>query len=99
MPKIGRLGAVTIAGPLCFAGDIMAREVPLPPVEAGRLDRDSRCGGLHAEHVVAALQPRHSGGHWVRSAAGQSASHVAPCGNARGRRAFLELEILYWVIE
>lgn len=25
----------TIAGPLCFAGDIIAREIPLPPVEEG----------------------------------------------------------------
>jgi diaminopimelate decarboxylase len=34
-PKIGREAPVTIAGPLCFAGDILAREVLLPPVESG----------------------------------------------------------------
>jgi diaminopimelate decarboxylase len=26
---------VTIVGPLCFAGDIVGREIPLPPVEPG----------------------------------------------------------------
>jgi diaminopimelate decarboxylase len=35
MPKRGTATPVTIAGPLCFAGDIVAREAPLPPVEEG----------------------------------------------------------------
>jgi len=35
VPKSGPPEPVTIAGPLCFAGDIIAREVLLPPVEEG----------------------------------------------------------------
>jgi diaminopimelate decarboxylase len=35
VPKKGRAVPVTIAGPLCFAGDIVARDVSLPPVQAG----------------------------------------------------------------
>jgi len=35
VPKAGKTCPVTLAGPLCFAGDIVAREVPLPPVEQG----------------------------------------------------------------
>jgi diaminopimelate decarboxylase len=34
-PKTGPERPLTIAGPLCFAGDVLAREVPLPPVEPG----------------------------------------------------------------
>lgn len=34
-PKSGAPRPVTIAGPLCFAGDIVGREIPLPPVEPG----------------------------------------------------------------
>jgi diaminopimelate decarboxylase len=34
-PKSGRLRPTTIAGPLCFAGDIVARDVLLPPIEVG----------------------------------------------------------------
>lgn len=34
-PKAGPASPVTIAGPLCFAGDLLARDVPLPPVEPG----------------------------------------------------------------
>jgi diaminopimelate decarboxylase len=35
VPKAGMTTAVTIAGPLCFAGDIVAHDVLLPPVEEG----------------------------------------------------------------
>ncbi len=35
MPKSATPMPVTIAGPLCFAGDIVARDVLLPPVEEG----------------------------------------------------------------
>jgi diaminopimelate decarboxylase len=35
MPKSGAASPVTVAGPLCFAGDIVARDIPLPPVEPG----------------------------------------------------------------
>lgn len=35
VPKRGPEIPVTLAGPLCFAGDVLAREVPLPPVEEG----------------------------------------------------------------
>jgi diaminopimelate decarboxylase len=35
VPKVGTATAVTIAGPLCFAGDIVACDVLLPPVEEG----------------------------------------------------------------
>jgi diaminopimelate decarboxylase len=34
-PKTGATSPLTIAGPLCFAGDIVARDVLLPPVEPG----------------------------------------------------------------
>ena len=33
--KTGDASPWTIAGPLCFAGDIVARETPLPPIEVG----------------------------------------------------------------
>ena len=42
-----------------------------------RLDRDPRRGGLHAQHVVASLQPGDSGRHWLRSRAGRSAARAA----------------------
>jgi diaminopimelate decarboxylase len=35
MPKTGPDRPLSIAGPLCFAGDVLARDVPLPPVEPG----------------------------------------------------------------
>jgi len=35
LPKAGSPVPVTIAGPLCFAGDIIARDILLPPVEQG----------------------------------------------------------------
>jgi diaminopimelate decarboxylase len=35
MPKTGPERPLSIAGPLCFAGDVLARDVPLPPVEPG----------------------------------------------------------------
>jgi diaminopimelate decarboxylase len=35
MPKTGVASATTIAGPLCFAGDVVARDVHLPPIEPG----------------------------------------------------------------
>ncbi|HEX5472705.1 MAG TPA: hypothetical protein VFW73_12515 [Lacipirellulaceae bacterium] len=35
MPKPGRPEPVTLAGPLCFAGDIIARDVMLPPILPG----------------------------------------------------------------
>lgn len=35
MPKAGAVRPVTIAGPLCFAGDLIARDVPLAPIEPG----------------------------------------------------------------
>lgn len=35
MPKSGPTSPVTIAGPLCFAGDVVAHNVLLPPVEPG----------------------------------------------------------------
>ena len=34
-PKTGPARPVTIAGPLCFAGDILARDVLLPPIDYG----------------------------------------------------------------
>jgi diaminopimelate decarboxylase len=34
-PKPGPLRPTTVAGPLCFAGDIVARNVMLPPIQAG----------------------------------------------------------------
>ncbi len=34
-PKTGDPSPVTIVGPLCFGGDILARKVDLPPVEEG----------------------------------------------------------------
>ncbi|QDU45687.1 Diaminopimelate decarboxylase [Symmachiella dynata] len=34
-PKTGETRPVTIVGPLCFGGDIVARDVQLPPIEAG----------------------------------------------------------------
>jgi diaminopimelate decarboxylase len=33
MPKIGTATAMVIAGPLCFGGDIIGRDVLLPPIE------------------------------------------------------------------
>ena len=44
LPKTQAPAPVAIAGPLCFGGDILARDVPLPPVEVGRFYRYSRCG-------------------------------------------------------
>jgi diaminopimelate decarboxylase len=35
VPKRGPPSPVTIAGPLCFAGDVVARDVLLPPIEPG----------------------------------------------------------------
>ena len=35
MPKSGAPTPLTIAGPLCFAGDLVARDVLLPPVDEG----------------------------------------------------------------
>ena len=35
LPKTGPTSPISIAGPLCFAGDIVARDVLLPPVEPG----------------------------------------------------------------
>jgi len=35
MPKTGPDRPLSIAGPLCFAGDVLARDVLLPPVEPG----------------------------------------------------------------
>ena len=35
MPKSGPERPLSIAGPLCFAGDVVALNVPLPPVEPG----------------------------------------------------------------
>jgi diaminopimelate decarboxylase len=35
LPKSGAPTPLTIAGPLCFAGDLLARDVLLPPVEPG----------------------------------------------------------------
>jgi diaminopimelate decarboxylase len=34
-PKLGELAPVSIAGPLCFAGDVVAHDVLLPPVTEG----------------------------------------------------------------
>lgn len=34
-PKQGPLRPTTLAGPLCFAGDVLARALPLPPVAPG----------------------------------------------------------------
>ncbi len=34
-PKSGLKSPMTIVGPLCFAGDVVAREVQLPPLEPG----------------------------------------------------------------
>ena len=34
-PKTGDVRDICIAGPLCFAGDILARDIPLPAVAAG----------------------------------------------------------------
>jgi diaminopimelate decarboxylase len=34
-PKSGPLRPTTVAGPLCFAGDIVARDVLLPPIDTG----------------------------------------------------------------
>lgn len=34
-PRTGTPGLWTVAGPLCFAGDILGREIPLPPVHVG----------------------------------------------------------------
>ena len=35
MPKAGPERPLSISGPLCFAGDVLARDVSLPPVEPG----------------------------------------------------------------
>jgi diaminopimelate decarboxylase len=35
VPKVGAPVPVTIAGPLCFAGDLLARDILLPPIEPG----------------------------------------------------------------
>jgi diaminopimelate decarboxylase len=35
LPKSGAASPVTIAGPLCFSGDVVARDIPLPPIEPG----------------------------------------------------------------
>ncbi len=35
LPKSGHPQPITLAGPLCFAGDVVAREIALPPVEVG----------------------------------------------------------------
>jgi diaminopimelate decarboxylase len=35
MPKAGSPSCVSIAGPLCFAGDLLARDILLPPIEPG----------------------------------------------------------------
>ncbi|HEY6564592.1 MAG TPA: hypothetical protein VIY86_08860, partial [Pirellulaceae bacterium] len=36
-PKRGRLVPTALAGPLCFAGDLLARDLPLPDVASGDL--------------------------------------------------------------
>jgi diaminopimelate decarboxylase len=35
LPKSGAASPVTIAGPWCFYGDLIARDIPMPPIEAG----------------------------------------------------------------
>ena len=84
MPKTRAPAPVTIAGPLCFGGDILAHDVPLPPIEVGRLYRYSRCGAYtlsmwsrHCSRGIPAV-------HWIRSAAG--ATHFASCGERRRPR-------------
>jgi diaminopimelate decarboxylase len=34
-PKTGTGQKISIAGPLCFAGDVIARDIELPPIDAG----------------------------------------------------------------
>ena len=34
-PRRGALAPVTITGPLCFQGDVLAQDLPLPPIEEG----------------------------------------------------------------
>ena len=34
-PKAGVLSPITIAGPLCFQGDVLASDLPMPPIEEG----------------------------------------------------------------
>jgi diaminopimelate decarboxylase len=43
-PKNHSLAPVAIAGPLCFGGDILAHDVPLPPVEVGDFIVIRDCG-------------------------------------------------------
>jgi diaminopimelate decarboxylase len=43
-PKTQALAPVAIAGPLCFGGDILAHDVPLPPVEVGDFVVIRDCG-------------------------------------------------------
>ena len=84
----GDVGPWTIAGPLCFAGDVIGRGVPLPPV---------RPGDRIVIHDVGAYTLSMWSRHCSRGAASRRRADgvglAAPAGRraARGRRGVLEL--------
>lgn len=60
-PKVGPLAKRTIVGPLCFAGDVVASERELPPIESGDLvairDVGGYAMGMWSRHCSRGLPP------------------------------------------
>ena len=57
--KSGETRPVTLVGPLCFAGDVLARDLELPVIEAGDLVVVRDCGaytlGMWSRHCSRGL--------------------------------------------